>query len=86
MVSRTFTGAWIETLLPSRRNLRGLVAPSRVRGLKQNLLKLQILGCYVAPSRVRGLKQLKLLGFQTGHSVAPSRVRGLKLGYVGKIK
>ncbi len=56
-LSRTFTGAWIETLGGAHLLIIFSVAPSRVRGLKQRLQLIYRLSQHVAPSRVRGLKQ-----------------------------
>ena len=39
---RTFTGAWIETPPPARNRSSAVVAPSRVRGLKQRLNMLHV--------------------------------------------
>ena len=58
-----------------------MVAPSRVRELKQTLGNNNVSKEWVAPSRVR---ELKLLTYDDEHlplRVAPSRVRELKLGY-----
>ena len=53
---RTFTGAWIETPKDCYLKISMIVAPSRVRGLKQSARIHAMRGVDVAPSRVRGLK------------------------------
>ena len=55
-----------------------MVAPSRVRELKQNPVKVAGKG-RVAPSRVRELKPSVLVLKVLQRKVAPSRVRELKL-------
>ena len=54
---RTLTGAWIEASTRRTRAPTALVAPSRVRGLKPDVISHVIVYMFkVAPSRVRGLK------------------------------
>ena len=55
-IRRTLTGAWIETNHIPTTTVGIIVAPSRVRGLKQKDLKGVVCFVKVAPSRVRGLK------------------------------
>ena len=40
-----------------------LFAPSRVRGLKHDIISLRVSRCLFAPSRVRGLKPFIFLSF-----------------------
>ena len=62
-ISRTLTGAWIETSIGQSSLADTLVAPSRVRELKLTTEVLQTSETAVAPSRVR---ELKLTGNEDG--------------------
>ena len=57
MARRPFTGAWIETRTWYCGYALEPVAPSRGRGLKQEVVDVVEMPRHVAPSRGRGLKQ-----------------------------
>ena len=56
LLRRALTGAWIETPALMAHRRRGIVAPSRARGLKQDIEETYQVPQTVAPSRARGLK------------------------------
>ena len=58
LIVRTFTGAWIETMLRKILSRSSRFAPSRVRGLKLVSVRAKTKAMQFAPSRVRGLKLL----------------------------
>ena len=73
-------GAWIETPGLDTRLDFGKSHPSRVRGLKRNVLTAYGPGRGSHPSRVRGLKHACREAQRRRRESHPSRVRGLKQG------
>ena len=79
---RTFTGAWIETLVVSPFALSNYVAPSRVRGLKQ--VEWDVVNRSGSSRTFTGawIETTGIVAIPVPGVVAPSRVRGLKPQYL----
>ena len=76
-----YAGAWIEIALREQAERKKASHPTRVRGLKFNVIIHYKHSVLSHPTRVRGLKFQPEEITENGGESHPTRVRGLKFSY-----